>query len=270
MGEVLARVGKLAFMEVTNFLYRGLVGAGHAFAAYLAGAVKGLLILLSHATTGQFWSGLGDSIMAAASKFLALLQRGLAVVLDKLADIPGLGDKASGAARQLRGSADANDEGAKAYAEGAGASLAPLFKEFSDNMARTLGELAKSFGEGAAGAGDLFDVAGAKAEFMAMMKPIMGRTQEAMDRAQKAAKQGGLPGPPDLTGDEEGGRAKGNDVASIQHIGGGGGFSISRADPLIAATRGVKAEAAKNGEKLDKIHKALTERRPSASGAVFG
>lgn len=272
MGEALARVGKVAFMEAVNLLYRGLVGAGNAFAAYIAGAVKSFLVVLSHAATAEFWSGLGNALMAAGVKFVALLQRGLASVLEKLADVPGIGGRAGAAARQLRGAADANDEGAKAFAADAGANLAPLFRDLTDNIARTVGEMAKSFGEGFSGVGDLFDADGAKAELMEFIRPIAQAAQTAVNAAARAAERGGLPSPIGTTGDADAGgkKSKSNDVASLQRIGGGGGFSISRADPLLAETRNQTGELKAVRGEIKALREAVTNRRPGAGAAVFG
>lgn len=270
MGEALTRITKIAFMEAVNFLLSGLVGVGNVLMTLIGGVAREFVTILAAATTGDFWKGLGNALKSAGAALIAMLLEGVAKVLDMLRDVPKIGGAAGRAADRAHSMAGkmagtSMDAGAQA-----GVNLAPLFDGLTRNMATTFERALKAFNEGRESTGDVFDTKGAKQEFMQWLQPIAQAAQKAVNAAAAAAQKGGLPPPVGDNSTTTG--KKGNDVASLQKIGGGGGFSITRADPLLTEARNQTTEIKGLRGDVKELKQAMTpQKRPGdASAPVFG
>lgn len=271
MGEALSRVGKIAFMEATNFLVSGLAGAGNVLATVVGGVARQFVTILAAATTAQFWQGVGNALKAAGAGLVALLLEGVSRVLDMLRDMPKIGEAAGRAADKAHGMAGKMAGVAAQSGQAAGVNLAPLFADMAQNLNTTLERVATSFTEGRAAAGEVFDTGAAKAEFMQWLQPIAQAAQDAVSGAAKSAAQGGLPLPiADAGALDSSGKKGGSEIASLQKIGGGGGFSISKADPLLAENRNQTKELQGLRSEVKGLREALTKAKPGGAGlAVF-
>lgn len=269
--EALALAGKVAFLEATNALLGGLTGAGSVLLTVVGGAARAFVSLLSAATTADFWKGLGNALKAAAAALLAMLSEGVAKVLDAMRNVPKIGAAAGRAADTMRDFSTRAAGAALDAGAAAGNNLAPLFDRWGDDFRATMSKAAEAFTEGRAAGGSLIDTASAREELARFIRPFAERAQKAVSAAAAVSAQGGLP--PPIAGTVEptsSGKGKaGNDVASLQRIGGGGGFSISRADPLLAESRNQTSELKGVRGEIKQLRDALTSRRPGASEPVF-
>lgn len=259
LSQVLMLAGKIGFMEAVNFLAAGMVGAANAFATLVAGVAKNLLILLSEATTAEFWSGLGNALKSAGQALIAILLEGVAKVLDAMRDIPGIGDKAGRAADSAHGMAEKFASGSADAAAKAATNLAPLFSRLEANIKQTFANIGKAFTAGRSSFGNLFDAGGEKAELMKILQGEWAKAKQGIDATKKAAEKGGLP-PPLPSPSDDTGKGKAN-VAGLQQIAGGGGFSVAR-DPVVAATNSVGAKVDKTTSAVEKVATAIANWKP--------
>lgn len=268
MGEALAKVGKIAVMEWMNFALSNWVGLGAALWEILGGVARSFVALLSEATKADFWKGVGNALKSAGQALLALMLEGAAKLLDALRDVPGLGGKAGAAADKARAMAGDLTNDALANGSAAGVDLAPVFSKIADEMSKSFAKVGEAFTNGKKSVGNVFDTSAARAELMKWLQPTMQRAQDSVNAAARFAEKGGLPAPLGSTDTATAGKGK-NEVAGLQRVGGGGGFSISRADPLLAENKNQTSELKQLRSDVKKLTDAMTQRRP-ASEPVFG
>ncbi len=273
MTEALKLAGTVAMVEVARVLLGGLTGAGAALGAILGGVAVSFVTILAAMTKPEFWKGLGNALLSAAAALGAMLLEGAAKLLDALADVPGLGDTATRAAGFARRDASALTETAMSAGSAAGANLAPLMGELRDGLGNAFKSAGAAFTEGNAQGQSLIDPSGAHANLTKFIQPLAAGAQKTLDDAAAAAKRGGLPAPLGPQGPVEpsaGGAGKSaSDVASIQKVGGGGGFSISQADPVLAENKNQTVELKNIRAELRAINEKYGTRRPEVGSPVF-
>ena len=243
--EALGLALKLAFGKSVNLLVAGMVAAGEA-----------LLTLLS---SGSAWKGLGSALMAVMQGVAVALFDLLSRALDKLRNVPLIGNKAGAAATALKNSAadmaDRSMTNGQQAAAGLKAGLADAAKEFRAKFS--------SFG-------DVVDTSGFADKLNTLMKQAGVAAQVAIDSTAKLAESGNLP-TVSPSGVEDPGKAKkgGTDVASLQKIAGGGGFALSGRDALLSTASAHLNETKNSNKTLDKILTAIEAQRIGSGVAVF-
>jgi hypothetical protein len=266
IGTALLLAGKIAFAEAANFLLGALVGVGHAFGALVAGAVRNLVTLLSHATTADFWKGLGNALLSAGQGLIALLLEGVAQVLEAMEDIPWIGDKAKAGADKARGTSEGFAADAADNASRAGAQINPLFAELDANMRQTFSSIGKAFSEGRASVGDVIDSGGDKDALMKMLQSAWAKAKTDIAATAKLAEKGGLPAPVPGTADAATGDGK-DKAGGLQKVGLGGGSGPR--DPVVAATNNVRTAVDKVASVVEKVEQAVNAKRPGGGALVF-
>lgn len=102
IGNIIGGTLVLAFQEASNFLLSNLLGVFYAVGQYFAETIPNFIALFGIVTTADFWKGMGNALMGIAQGFIALLLDGVAMLLEKLKNIPGVGKKADSAAAGVR------------------------------------------------------------------------------------------------------------------------------------------------------------------------
>lgn len=259
MGEALSRVGKIAFMEWVNFVAKNWGGLFRVWSVMLEGVARGFMTLLAEATTADFWKGVGNALKSGGEMLLSLLLEGVAKILDSFRDVPGVGDKAGAKADQARELSAKLAEDSIKSGSAAGTNLGPVFDKVARDMGEVFKKVGDAFAKGRNETGDFFDTSAFRAELAKFIQPIAREAQKAVNGAAAAAEKGSLPAPIAGNATGAGGTGK-NEVAGLQRIG-GGGFSNSRADLLLAENRNQTNEIKGLRSEVKGLREALTQHR---------
>jgi hypothetical protein len=257
-------------MVAVNWLVKSFVGAGNVLMLLMGTAAREAVEILQAATTGQFWSGVGNALKAAGLGLISILLEGVGRVLDMMRDLPKIGEVAGRAADKARGIAADFAGKASDAGSAAGNDLSPLFQKIGDDIKAAFTKAGAAFVEGQKSVGDVLDTDKARADFQKWLQPIAQAADKAIRAASAAAEKGGMPPPIGSTGEVLSGKGKA-DVASLQKIGGGGGFDISRADPWLAEARNQTSELQGLRKDVGKLIEATKQKAATAYGVpIFG
>lgn len=95
LGQLTLESMKYAFVWAVNFVSSALAGV-------FSGILQTVVSTFSIITSADFWGGVLTALVGAAQEFIAILADGVAGILDEFATLPGIGDKAGGAAKTVR------------------------------------------------------------------------------------------------------------------------------------------------------------------------
>ena len=95
LGQLTLESMKYAFVWAVNFVSSALAGV-------FSGILQTVVSTFSIITSADFWGGVLTALVGAAQEFIAILADGVAGILDEFATLPGIGNKASGAAKTVR------------------------------------------------------------------------------------------------------------------------------------------------------------------------
>jgi len=101
---------------------------------YFAETIPNFITLFEIITTADFWKGLGNALMGIAQGFIAFLLDGVAMLLEKLKNIPGVGKKADAAAAGVREQAAKIRAAGQENRDKAGDQLAPAVEKVRNRM----------------------------------------------------------------------------------------------------------------------------------------
>ena len=258
IGDIVLTSLSISFQNAGNVLAGIFVGLGDTILAILAIPFKNACTIFEVLTTPDFWLGLGAALMGIAQGFVAFLLEGVAMLMEKLAGIPIIGEKIGGAAQSVRDSAAGIRSGSQENRSAAGDLMGPVLAKAAQNTMKALQDVldapAKGFAEGA----KIFDPSSDQAKLDSIWKGVASNVQAVSEKALKEA----APGKSDLPGlDVDMGKGKAG-VSALQKIGGvtGGGGG----DPLLSETKTTNSL-------LREIRSALQPSgRPGSRVAVFG
>lgn len=143
LGKALSLSLQIGFGEAINFgagLFGGLIQA--ASTALVGGFITAIKLISSIAQP-NFWTGLGQALLAAATSFGAKILADTADVIRGVSRLPGFGDLAKGADKLDAVAEEANAVAAELW-KGAGKDLQPIFSEAGERL-KVIGE---KMGEG--------------------------------------------------------------------------------------------------------------------------
>jgi len=269
ISEALSRSVKIGLMEAVNVLAKAFAGAGNVLALLLGGVAREFVMILQAATTSQFWSGIGNALKAAGLGLVSILLEGVAKVLATMRNLPEIGETVGKAADSAHAKAEEFAGRSLAAGNEAAPDLAGVFHDIERNIKDVFAHAGEAFAEGQRATGNVFDTDAARADFARFIQPIAANADKAIRAAKAAAEKGGLPPPIGQEDTSTAGHAK-SEVASLQRIAGGGGFSFKTADPLLSEARTQTGEIKGLRGDVAKLTAALTQRRPGPSVPVFG
>jgi len=262
LGEILLQSAKIALTEAGNFALGLLTALGRVIGQLLSEAVKNAVLMFQIVTTGDFWKGLGNALIAAAQGFIALMLDGVASILGALRNVPGVGGKIGTAADSVGAQAQAMREGAAASAGASVAQIAPLFDQIKARMTEEMANAVNAAAVGFSQGSRVFDTSAMNEELDNMIGKAFDTVQSVSQKslAEAPAKQ------INAVGDEILNTGK-DKVSHLQRIGGGG---------LAGASDPVRTEQKRTNSLLGDVRGLLRDIRgkinnnPPAEGAVFG
>lgn len=254
LATILGASIKIQFFNVLNFLASGLLavvtGAGQTFVEM----GKLFVEVFKTLTTGEFWSGLGKTLLGIAQSFGAVILDAIASLLEKLEGVPIIGEKLGNAAERFRQGANLD----RAWGQQNQSEGADLFGPINQRMAalggtgltNVMGSFSDAFKSGRSD----FDTFTAP-----WQKELDDNVASVMANGAKisaSVRENTKPKDRQDTYDVEGiGNGKNSTAAdSSRRVGLGGVAYSSSADPT---TRAVE----KLGTKLDRIS-GLLEKKP--------
>lgn len=258
IGEIFFTSLSIAFQNAGNVLVGIFVAIGDTILAILAIPFKNACTIFEILTTPDFWLGLGSALMGIAKGFIAMMLDGVALLLEKLSKVPGLG-KLSGAAEAIREKAQGIRTSGQEDRSSASGLLGPVLEKAKQNTAKALQDVLDAPGKGYATGSKVFDTSGDQSRLDGIWAGVANNVQAVSEKALKdaAPAKSGLPG---LDVDMGSGKSA---VSALQKIGGtSGGVG---GDPLLSETKTT------NGLLRD-IRAALKSDggRPGSRVAVFG
>jgi hypothetical protein len=146
---------KLGFQESINLLYGGLIGSFAASSGMWIEGVKNGITLFEILRTKEFWSGLGEALIAAGKGLAAVMFDMVATLMDSLAKLRVPGAEAAGA--MARTASDALVDSAKNDGAEAVDLLTPAAEKVATRMGDAAAAALERFQSGFAGAGQIFD-----------------------------------------------------------------------------------------------------------------
>ena len=148
-GGVISNALGTAWGKFERFVNSSLGGLGPLVGEELFQAGEVLVEACAVITKADFWKGVGNSLLAAAMSFNALMLDGISAVLDSLSNIPKIGGAFAAKASSLRGSAQGAREGAaeknKDSDTAYGHALDPLLKKMQDAMTAIIAKQPKGW-----------------------------------------------------------------------------------------------------------------------------
>lgn len=226
VGAILFSSIKIALMNAGNFFVDLWKAQTAMIGQLLVEAFKNAGMVFDILKDPNFWKGMGNQILGIAKSFIALMLDGVAMILDKLKNIPGLG--------KLGGAADAVRERAKEYRTGGKESLdtarGQAWTSIGERAMNRMGDAIKNIGAaeiGQFGTSKIFDTSKDQSAIDKIWAGISSNVQAVSEKSLAEAKgaPSGLPGIEMDMGAKVG-------VNSLQRIGGGGGAG-SGGDPLL-------------------------------------
>jgi len=154
--EALLTTGQIALAELGNFLAGVFDALGQGIWQYLVEGANNAVAVLQTLVTPSFWVGLAESLLAAASRFNALMLEGVANLIDYLASAPGLGFLRSGATA-ARDNAAQQRTAAGELDRRASQSLAPTVDLANQRLQATIGNTVAAITRGFREGQTLFD-----------------------------------------------------------------------------------------------------------------
>ena len=148
IGNIIGGTLVLAFQEASNFLLSNLLGVFYAVGQYFAETIPNMIALFEIVTTADFWKGMGNALMGIAQGFIAFLLDGVAMLLEKLKNIPGVGKKADAAAAGVREQAAKIRAAGQQNRDKGADQLAPAVEKVRNRMAEMAGNIGAAFQKG--------------------------------------------------------------------------------------------------------------------------
>lgn len=218
IGDILFQSAKIAMANAANFTFGIFTSLGRVLGQLLSEAVKNAVLMFQIVTTGDFWKGLGNALIAAAQGFIALMLDGVASILGALRNVPGIGGKIGNAANAVAGQARTMREGAAASAETSATQLGPIFEQIKGRMMEEMANVVSAAKEGFGQGASVFETAAMSGELDAMMGKVMDRVQSVSEKslAEAPVKQ------VNAIGEELLNNTGKDKVSHLQRIGGGG------------------------------------------------
>jgi len=262
IGDILFQSAKIAMANAANFTLGIFTSLGRVLGQLLSEAVKNAVLMFQIVTTGDFWKGLGNALIAAAQGFIALMLDGVASILGALRNVPGIGGKIGSAADAVAGQARTMREGAAASAETSATQLGPIFDQIKGRMMEEMANVVSAAKEGFGQGASVFDTDAMSGELDALMGKVMERVQTVSEKslAEAPVQQVNAVGDQLL-------QSTGKDkVSHLQRIGGGG---------LAGAVDPARLEQKRTNSLLGDVRGLLRDIRgkigpsPQPAGAVF-
>jgi hypothetical protein len=240
-GEIVNLVGEsliLAFEQASNFLLSNLTGILAAVGQGLLEIVPGFITLFEILTTASFWKGLGDALLGIAQGFVAMLLDGVALLLDKLKDVPGIGKKAEAAASGVRSEAASIRAAGQQNRDTGADLLSPAVEKIQAQLADSLVAIGDAFDKGKVITPQLDTEATGKSlqDSFGRLVQIVSDNQAAADQfnARNRPEQQGVV--PDIEAEPKM-KFGAAFVQTLAKIGGGGRTVGGGKDPLLEETR---------------------------------
>ncbi len=238
IGNIIGGTLVLAFQEACNFLLSNLLGVFYAVGQYFAEAIPNYITLFEIVTTADFWKGMGGALMGIAQGFIAFLLDGVAMLLEKLKSIPGVGKKADAAAAGVREQAAKIRAAGQENRDRSADQLAPAVEKVRNRMSEIADNIGTAFqkGKGLAPKLDTDSTNKALDESFERVFKMVNDNQAAADKfnAEHRPDQGGPISEMDTDPKRKLGAAF---VQTLYKIGGGGRAVGSGKDPLLEENR---------------------------------
>jgi tape measure domain-containing protein len=189
MGALASASLSIAFKEVVNFLYAGLMGVSSAFGQALVQQGRNILELLGVLTTADFWKGLGNVLLGLFQGVVGFFGQAIANILEEFKKVPGLGKilgDADGAMREVSG--EYLDSSKENLAQG-GVQLGPILDRGMQRMGEQFEAVGKAFSEGFSRAGKVMDSTGERESLEAARLRIAERMAKSEEASKKATEE---------------------------------------------------------------------------------
>jgi hypothetical protein len=256
IGNLFAAQLKLSGAQFVNTMVSGLTGILALLATNMVQMPANFVKILGIVTQPEFWSGLGNGLVAAAMKFAAIIQRAAASVLDAISNVPGLGG-AAGMAQTYRDSADQMDVGASEFGAKASEQLQGPLNTYIEALQESFGKSFEAMANAIESTGETIDTTELQAARDGIVKTISEqlKTNQEAARARFEASKTMIPGM-----DGEGGMQRGSNTGiiaqSLQKVGGGAAFARF-SDAANPAAQQLREQQKANGF-LARIEQKLT------------
>jgi hypothetical protein len=239
LGNILSAQLKLSGAQFVNTMVSGLTGILAFLATNMVQMPANFVKILGIVTQPEFWSGLGNGLVAAAMKFAAIIQRAAASVLDAISNVPGLGG-AAGMAQTYRDSADQMDVGASEFGARASEQLQGPLNTYIEALQESFGKSFEAMANAIESPGETIDTT----ELQAARDGLVGEIATQMESNREAARSRfeATKTQTPLMEDMEGQAGKSNTgiiAQSLQKVGGGAAFArfSDAANPAAEAVR---------------------------------
>jgi len=185
LGKALSLSLQIGFGEAINFgtgLFRGLIQA--ASTALVGGFITAIK-LISSMTQPNFWTGLGNALLAAATQFGAKILADTADMIRGVSRLPGFGDLAQGADKLDAVAEEANAIAAQLWKD-ADKDLQPIFSKAGQRL-KIIGEkMAEGIKDSIAKSKPI-DTSGKKEELKSLVSQASTSAQAKKEAALPAA-----------------------------------------------------------------------------------
>jgi hypothetical protein len=239
LGNILSAQLKLSGAQFVNTMVSGLTGIIAFLATNMVQMPANFVKILGIVTQPEFWSGLGNGLVAAAMKFAAIIQRAAASVLDAISNVPGLGG-AAGMAQTYRDSADQMDAGASEFGAKASEQLQGPLNTYIEALQESFGKSFEAMADAIQNTGETIDTT----ELQAARDGLVGEITTQMEANREAARsrfEATKTQTPLMEGMEgQAGKSNTGVIAqSLQKVGGGAAFArfSDAANPAAEAVR---------------------------------
>lgn len=259
LGEILFESLKISLANFGNVLIGMFAASANLFWNVIKVPFESGVAIFEVLTTADFWKGMGSALMGIAQGFVAFLLDGVAMLLDKLAGIPLIGDKIGGSAQVVRDTASSIRGAGQENRSNASELLAPVVARAGERVLSMVGNIGTALAEGFNAGSRVIDVSAMEERLGGLLDGVMSNAQSV---SEKALRDAGVARPGNPISDISMSAAKAS-VSSLQRIGGvsGGGGG----DPLLSETKTTNSL-------LRQIHSALQagpQRVASVRGSVF-
>ena len=241
LGNILSAQLKLSGAQFVNTMVSGLTGIIAFLATNMVQMPANFVKILGIVTQPEFWSGLGNGLVAAAMKFAAIIQRAAASVLDAISNVPGLGG-AAGMAQTYRDSADQMDAGASEFGAKASEQLQGPLNTYIEALQESFGKSFDAMADAIQNTGETIDTT----ELQAARDGLVGEITTQMEANREAVRSRfeATKTQTPLMDEMEDSAGKGKGSAgviaqSLQSVGGGAAFArfSDAANPAAEAVR---------------------------------
>jgi hypothetical protein len=240
IGSIVGNSLIVSFGAAINFILSGLVGVAFAFGQLIVEAFKNAVLFFQIVTTANFWKGLGDSLMGIAQGFIAFLLDGVAMLLDHLEKIPGIGKHIGNAADNVRKEAEKiRDKGEKNRSKGEDL-IGPAAQKIKQRFFDEMHNVGAAFKKGQAAAGNVIDTSSSQAALDASVGKVMAAVQANKKAADKfnAEHKPGQRGPAPAMIDDRKRKLGPAFAQSLFKLGGGGiSVGVGGKDPILEENR---------------------------------